>query len=92
VDRKISEKTGYREGSGVIVTEVRAGSGAARTALARGDLLLALGRSRVRSLEDVLTVVQTISKGDLVEVKLLRPERVFGGVRYKTHQAVLATD
>lgn len=92
VDRRISEKTGYREGSGVIITEVREGSGAARTGLARGDLLLALGRSRLRSLEDLLILVQTISKGDLIDVKLLRPERVFGGVRYQTRKARLAID
>ena len=92
VTPEITEKTGYREGAGVLVKSVREDSPAARLGLRDADLLIALGDHTVRSQDDLLMLLERMSAGDEVDVHLVRPERTRFGTRLERWKARLIAD
>jgi serine protease Do len=63
--------------SGVVVTEVKPGSNAARAGLREGDLIVAVNRSKINSLEDFNKAVAPLKKGDAVLLQVVRQNRNF---------------
>lgn len=92
VTPEITEKTGYREGSGVLVTSVREDGPAARLGLRESDLLVGLGDHRLRTQDDLLVLLERMDAGDPVDVHLVRPERTRFGVRLERWKARLVAD
>jgi serine protease Do len=88
----ITEKTGHREGSGVLVKTVREGSPAARLGLRESDLLVAFGDHPLRSQDDLLVLLERMNTGDPVDVHLVRPERTRFGIRLERWKARLVAD
>ena len=81
ISREVADTEGYREGAGVVVTEVRTGGPAAEIGIRTGDLVQGLGPRQVKSLEDVLLVVQYAKPGTSRKVSLGRPRRTRRGVQ-----------
>jgi serine protease Do len=92
VTPEITEKTGYREGAGVFVAEVREGSPAARIGLRTSDLLVGLGDHPLRTQDDLLVLMERMKRGDPVDVHLVRPERSRFGIRHERWKARLVAD
>lgn len=92
VTPEVTEKTGYREGSGVLVSEVRDGGPAARLGLREADLLVGLGDNALRTQDDLLVLMERLEPGDQVDVHLVRPERSRFGVRLERWKARLVAD
>jgi serine protease Do len=63
--------------SGVVVTEVKPGSNAARAGLREGDLIVAINRNKIKSLEDFNKAVEPLKKGDAVLLQIVRQNRNF---------------
>jgi len=67
VDEKLAASSGFREGSGVLITDVEAKSPAAAAGLQPGMLVVAVGRfetNSVRAIEKLLKQVDTGSRAD----------------------------
>ena len=92
VTPEITEKTGYREGMGVLVRTVREGGPAARLGLRESDLLVGLGDHPVRTAQDLLVLLEKMQAGDAVDVHLIRPERTRLGTRVERWKARLVAD
>ena len=92
VDPNITERTGYRERSGVVVENVRAGSPAERVGFERGDLVTQFGERHLHSLEDVLVQLQFTESGTAFEVKFVRRQRSRFGVNYERWKARVVAD
>lgn len=60
---------------GVIVSEVRSGGPGERAKLAPGDVIVALGRWKVRNSEDLLMFLQYVAAGDEVDITVQRARR-----------------
>jgi membrane-associated protease RseP (regulator of RpoE activity) len=88
----VRAKTNYPAGSGILVTEVRDGSPAARVGLQPGDLLVAFGEQPLTVEEDLLGFVQTAAKNEVTQVTLVRPERTRFGVRLERYKAKLQVE
>lgn len=88
-----AETEGYREGTGVVVADVRVGGPAERIGLRKGDLLSKLGPRPVASLDDVLLVVQYLNQGQTVPVGLGRQKRNrFNGVYLEEMEGSLVVE
>ena len=68
----IAEDTG--ESNGVVVAELVSDGPAARMRLQPKDRIYALGGWEIRTTEDLLLFLQFVSPGDLVDVKIFRPD------------------
>ena len=90
VDAAAGERTGYTPGAGLLVTETRDGGPADRTGLARGDLIIQVGDTKVLEPKDLLAALRQVTRGEAVEVKLLRPQGNRG--RFGTWRARLVAD
>lgn len=88
----VRAKTNYPAGSGILVTEVRDGSPAARVGLQPGDLLVAFGEQALTVEEDLLGFVQTAPKNEVTQVTLVRPERTRFGMRLERYKAKLQVE
>ncbi len=88
----ITEQTGYREDSGVLVQAVRENGPAARLGLRKADLLVGLGDYPLRTQDDLLVLLEKMNPGDPVDVHLVRPERSRFGVRLERWKARLVAD
>ena len=58
----------YRMPAGLYITEVDAGSDAARKGIQEGDMLLYLGQTRITGMEDLKTAIYNCDVGEVVEV------------------------
>jgi Tol biopolymer transport system component len=58
--------------TGVLLSGVRAGSGADRAGMRRGDILIRLGERDVRSVEDLLVALQAARPGDTTLARIVR--------------------
>jgi serine protease Do len=63
---------GLRAGSGVVVTEVAAGSAAEAAGIKEGDLILEVNRRRTPTVDDFKKAVTTLKPGDAVPVQVER--------------------
>ena len=58
-----------------------------------GDLLMSFDNVRIRTQDDLLVLLETIRRGDPVDIHLARPQRSqMGGVRHETWKARLVAD
>jgi S1-C subfamily serine protease len=92
VTPEITQKTGYREGAGVLIADVRDGGAASRIGLRKADLLVGIGDLPLRSQDDLLVLMERMEAGDAVDVHLVRPERTRFGVRYERWKARVVAD
>jgi len=93
VTPEITERTGFPEASGVLVTAIREGSAAARMGFRMGDLLMSFDNVRIRTQDDLLVLLETIRPGDPVDIHLARPKRTrHGRVVHETWKARLVAD
>jgi serine protease Do len=75
---ELAEQYGIEsEHSGVIVVEVKPGSNAERAGLRKGDLIVAINRYKIKSMEDFNKAVEPLKKGDAVLLQVLRQNRNF---------------
>ena len=58
----------YRMPAGLYITEVEAGSDAARKGIQEGDMLLYLGDTRITSMDDLKSAIYDCQVGEVVEV------------------------
>ncbi len=66
-----------RKLKGVLVTELDRGSNAARAGLREGDLITAINRKPIKSIEDFNKTVENLNKGDAVLFQIVRQNRNF---------------
>ncbi len=92
VTPKITEKTNFREGAGVMVLDVRKDGPAQRVGVRPGDLLIGIGGTPIRSLEHVLVTLQGAGAGDLLDVRMIRRNQTRFGVSFEPWKATLAAD
>ena len=57
---------------GVVITEVEEGGPADRVRLKAGDVLVGLGKDRVRTMDDLVDVLEMLRPGDVLELRVLR--------------------
>ncbi len=89
VDDAISEKTGYSPGSGLVVLEVKEGGPAGRIGLEPGDLVTALGPTRLGAPDDLFAPLLDAAAGDTRELALTRESRsAFGVVMQSLHARI----
>ena len=77
---ELAERLGYEDEYGVLVSQVKSGSEAARRGLKRGMLIQAINRMRVESVEDFADVVEEIEPGSafMMRVKAQSGTRLVG--------------
>src|SRR4030095_16732183 len=75
LDATLSGQTGFAQGAGLVVLEVRDGSPAQRIGLERGDLLEILGSTWLATPDDCLNVLLDADKGAARDVRLVRRRR-----------------
>jgi serine protease Do len=75
LDATLSSQTGFAQGAGLVVLEVREGSPAQRVGLERGDLLEILGSTWLATPDDCLSVLLDADKGAARDVRLVRRTR-----------------
>lgn len=75
VTGEVADTEGYREGAGVMIDNLREGGPAERIGMKKGDLIQGFGPRTVRSLEDLLLVVQFGKPEGTYDVQLGRPVR-----------------
>jgi membrane-associated protease RseP (regulator of RpoE activity) len=68
----IPDYAGPAEGGGVLLSGVRPGSAAEKAGLKRGDVLVGLGKTEVKSLHDFMFVLNGAKPGQTTSVKLKR--------------------
>lgn len=71
---------GLKSATGVMVTDVKAGSSAEEAGMVRGDLILEFNGQPVETLERFAALASKVKKGDLVRLLLRRPDGSFGYV------------
>jgi len=62
---------------GVIISEVDPGGPAAGSGLARGDVILTLGRQKLRSVDDYEDLLRTYGENDVIELRIFRKGRAY---------------
>lgn len=72
IDDAISERTGHAPGSGLLVVEVRRGGPAEDVGLEPGDLLIALGDTRLTGADELLGAILGADRGESRDVRLVR--------------------
>jgi serine protease Do len=70
LDEKLAESFGYREGSGVLVSEVEADSPGAKAGLEAGMLITGIGRYDIRSAKQVEKLFEQIDSGSRVDFSI----------------------
>jgi len=74
-DRDLAAYFGVQAGSGVLVTDVVSGSGAAAAGIRGGDVLLAVAGKPVHGMAALRETLRPHADGDTVEVRLRRAQR-----------------
>ena len=74
---ELAKKLGYDEDSGVLVSQVKSGSEAARRGLRRGMLIQAVNRTRIQSVDDFADAVDEIEPGSAFMMRI----KAKGGTR-----------
>ena len=74
---ELAKKLGYDEDSGVLVSQVKSGSEAARRGLRRGMLIQAVNRTRIQSVDDFADAVAEIEPGSAFMMRI----KAKGGTR-----------
>ncbi len=72
LDSRMAAYLGLQNVNGVVVTQVEEDSPAARAGLESGDLITAMGRRNITSVDDYYAVVRSLSTGETVEFSILR--------------------
>jgi serine protease Do len=73
---EVTQRFGYEQGAGVVVTEVEAGSPADRKGLQPGDMVASVERKQVSSVADFKTAMSAAEKaGKEVVLLLIRRQR-----------------
>jgi serine protease Do len=75
----LAEKYGLAIEDGLLVTEVIRGSVAAKAGIEPGDIVVQLGRYRVRSLEDLSGLMEHLPASGRVRVGVIRGEQMASG-------------
>ncbi len=70
--REIALALGYERSDGVVVAAVQPGSPGERAGLRRGDILLAIGNTRIRSTEDLSAAFVDLFVNDRVKIRYYR--------------------
>jgi S1-C subfamily serine protease len=68
----LAQQFGVARADGAVVLEVTSGSAAARAGLRPGDVIVQLGRSAVRSVEDVYAALRRHRPGDRIDLRFVR--------------------
>jgi serine protease Do len=68
----IAEQFGVKDGGAVIVVDVIRGSPASKINLRKGDIIVEINRQRVTSVEEMVSVLKEVQKGDTVLLLLRR--------------------
>ncbi len=92
VTQEVTERTGYREGTGLLVAAVREKSPAERIGFQPNDLLVAVADERVTRLDDLLVLLEGLRGGETLDVHLLRPQETRFGRRVEQWKARLVAD
>ncbi|MDY7109186.1 MAG: trypsin-like peptidase domain-containing protein [Planctomycetota bacterium] len=71
----VAEQLGLSRSAGLLVTEIEPGGPADEAGLQRRDILLALGRHAVASVDDLGHLLEQVESGDVVAVHVLRVDR-----------------
>ena len=86
-------KLGVSPDGGIVVTEVVPRGPAERIKMRASDVIVALGRERVRNLDDLATFLEMVHAGDGVDLRIQRVVRdQFGGVGTRAGQATLVAE
>jgi S1-C subfamily serine protease len=72
----IPDYAGPTEGGGVLLAGVRPGSAADRAGLKRGDTLVALGKTELKSLHDFMFVLNGSKPGQTVTARVKRDGKI----------------
>jgi serine protease Do len=75
----LAEKYGLAIEDGLLVTEVARGSVAGKAGIEPGDIVVQLGRYRVRSLEDLAGLMEHLPESGRVRVGVIRGDQVAAG-------------
>jgi serine protease Do len=75
VPANLARQLGVREGAGLLVESVEPGGPAEQLGLARWDVLLAIGKHSVTSLDDLGQLLEFVDPGEHVPITILRAER-----------------
>ncbi len=73
----LARQLGVEGDQGVLVADVTDGGPAAREGLARGDLIMEVGRKPVTRPADVSEALKSLKDGDLLLLRVRRGERSF---------------
>ena len=74
---EVADKLGIKEGEGVVITDVRAGSPAEMAGLTSGTVIVQVNRRPVKSIDDFRTAIeqQPLEKGVLMLVRTAQGTR-----------------
>ncbi len=72
----IPDYAGPPEGGGVLLAGVRPGSGAEKAGLKRGDILIGLGKTELKSLHDFMFVLNASKPGQTLTARIKRDGKV----------------
>jgi len=75
VDARIARYFGMREVSGVIISDLRAGGPGDKAGLKVGDIILEVNGDKVKSEEDIISVLVDSSPGDILKLKVYRDKK-----------------
>ncbi len=75
IDARLANYLDRQDAQGVIITQVEDGSPAAQAGLRDGDLILSLGRTKIKSFDDYQAVERAIPAGDTVQLSYWRDGR-----------------
>ncbi len=72
----IPDYAGPTDGSGILLAGVRPGSAAEKAGIKRGDTLVALGKTELKSLHDLMFVLNGAKPGQTVSVRVKRDSKL----------------
>lgn len=75
INRELSEYFGVKEGTGLLVTKVSAGSPAETAGLKVGDVIIRVNNVRVERINRLTDLIQEKKRGDKVKVEFIREKK-----------------
>ncbi len=76
VDERIARYFGLKKAEGVIVSDIKPKSPAEKSGIKAGDIIVEINGQRIRTEDDILSIIQEARTGDILKMKIYREKKI----------------